>query len=222
MQQASDIPVILGKFLKKGRLLGSGRYADVYKGKLALSRHHIVRVAVKEPLNEAEKLAWTAYEAWVLHELEGVEGVPKLYGVTDATPPAIVMGLCGGVLLQTLWESGEVEICLLALVKLCSTVRRLHARGVTHGDIHKANVMVDVSEQGEVEATLLDFGLAERCTDAARQMDDVEEIVTTALQVLSWSRELSDVRCSLHGAPDLDTVEILLAEALRIHRAASD
>uniref|UniRef100_A0A0P4W306 Protein kinase domain-containing protein n=1 Tax=Scylla olivacea TaxID=85551 RepID=A0A0P4W306_SCYOL len=132
------------------------------------------------------------------------------------------MGLCGGVLLQTLWEGGEVEICLLALLKLCSTVRRLHARGVTHGDIHKGNVMVDVSDEGEVEATLLDFGLAELYTDAARQLNDIKEMVTTAVQVLALSRKLCDVHCSLQGAADLDTVEILLAEALRIHQAASD
>ena len=35
----------------------------------------------------------------MLHELEGVLGVPQLYGVTDATPPALVMALCEGVLL---------------------------------------------------------------------------------------------------------------------------
>ena len=158
----------------------------------------------------------------MLHELQGVEGVPKLYGVTDATPPAIVMGLCGGVVLQALWESGDVELCLLGLVKLCSTVRCLHARGVTHGDIHKSNVLVDVNDEGEVEITLLDFGLAERYTDAARQMDDVKEVVNTALQVLAWSSQLSGVRRSLLGADDLDTVEVLLAEALRIHQAAAD
>lgn len=61
MQQASrDIPVIRSKFLRKTRLLGSGSFANVYKGKLALSRHQIVRVAIKEPVNDAEKLAWTA------------------------------------------------------------------------------------------------------------------------------------------------------------------
>ncbi|MPC40238.1 Serine/threonine-protein kinase nak1 [Portunus trituberculatus] len=216
MQQAGDIPVIKQKFLKKGRLLGSGCFANVYKGKLALSRHQIVRVAVKEPVNDAEKLAW------VLHELQGVEGVPKLYGVTDATPPGLVMGLCRGVVLQALWESGEVELCVVALVKLCSTVRHLHALGVTHGDIHKGNVLVDVSDEGEVEATLLDFGLAERFTDATRQVDDVREVVSTALQVLAWSGQLCGVRRSLHGVEDLDSVEVLLAEALSILQAVSE
>ena len=212
----AELPVIRRKHLKKGKLLGSGNFADVYKGRLALSRDQILRVAVKEPVNDADKLAWTAQEAWVLHELAGVEGVPQLYGVTDATPPALVMGLCEGALLQKLYESGEAGMCLRALLKLCGVVRRLHARGIAHGDIHAGNVMVDVSEEAEVEATLLDFGLAERYTDAARQMDDVNEVVTVALQLIPERRELSDVRDSLQCAADLDTVEDLLSDALRI------
>lgn len=57
---SGDLPVIRQKFLKKGKLLGCGNFASVYKGRLALSRDHIVRVAIKEPVDDAEKLAWTA------------------------------------------------------------------------------------------------------------------------------------------------------------------
>ena len=123
--------------------------------------------------------------------------MPQLYGVTDTTPPALVMGLVQGAVLQKLCECGEVQMCLRALLKVCRVVRRLHACGITHGDIHAGNVMVDVSEEGEVEATLLDFGLAERYTDAAQQKVDVNMVVTSALHVIPERRELSDVRWNL-------------------------
>ena len=112
-------------------------------------------------------------------------------------------------------------MCLRTLLKLCGVVRRLQARGIAHGDIHAGNVMVDVSEKAEVEAALLDFGLAERYTDAARQMDNVNEVVTVALQLIPERRELSDVRDSLQCTADHDTVEDLLSDALRIVDALS-
>lgn len=152
----------------------------------------------------------------MLHELEGERGVPRLYGVTDASPPALVMGLCEGALLQDVCAGGETVMALRALVSLCGVVRRLHARGITHGDVHAGNVMVDVTEAGQVEATLLDFGLAERHTDGARQMDDVNEVVSSALHALPGHRELSAVRWALQGAADLDEVEGLLHKALRV------
>lgn len=101
-------------------------------------------------------------------------------------------------------------ICVRALLKLCDLLRCLYACGVTHGDVHAGNVMVVLSDEDEVDATLLDFGLAERCsyTDAARQMDDVSEVVTAALQVISSRRELSSVRWNLQVALYLGSVYV--------------
>ena len=56
----NDIPVIGRKLLKKGKLLGCGNFAEVYKGRLALGRDNILRVAIKEPVDDPEKLSWTA------------------------------------------------------------------------------------------------------------------------------------------------------------------
>ena len=56
----NDLPVIRRKSLKMGKMLGSGYFADVYRAKLALSRHEIVRVAVKVPVNDPKRLEWTA------------------------------------------------------------------------------------------------------------------------------------------------------------------
>ena len=56
----ADLPVIRRKSLKMGKLLGSGYFGDVYRAKLALSRSDILRVAVKVPVNDQERLEWTA------------------------------------------------------------------------------------------------------------------------------------------------------------------
>ena len=108
-------------------------------------------------------------------------------------------------------------MCLRAVLKVCGVMRRLHARGITHGDTHSGNVMVDVNEEGEVEATLLDFGLAQQDSDTARRMNDVSELATTALEIMPTTSELSDVRWSIMCAVDLDTLEDLLSDAIRIH-----
>lgn len=55
-----DLPVIRQKVLKKGKLLGCGNFASVYKGRLALRHGKVVRVAIKEPVDDPEKLAWTS------------------------------------------------------------------------------------------------------------------------------------------------------------------
>lgn len=47
-------------------------------------------------------------------------------------------------------ERGEVAFSLL------NSIRRLHALGITHGDIKEANIVVSVSEQGEAQVVLLD------------------------------------------------------------------
>lgn len=67
-----------------------------------------------------------------------------------------------------------------------------------------------------MEATLLDFGLAERHTGTTRQMDDINELTSVALQALPGRRELSDVRWALQGVQDLEALEELLHTALRL------
>lgn len=186
----------------------------VYRGRLALSRDEIVRVAVKEPVDDPELIAKTSEEAAVLQELEGETGVPQLYGVTTDSPPCLVMELCPGEPLEDCLRRGKVRACLLALLQVCSVVQRLHARGVTHGDIHERNVLVDVSGEDDVHAFLLDFGLAARDTDHRQQESDVMDVVATALEVIPDTDHFSDLRWSLNRASDLGRVVALLHEVL--------
>ncbi|XP_050705039.1 uncharacterized protein LOC126990489 [Eriocheir sinensis] len=208
-----DFPVIKKQQLKMGTVLGVGKYGTVYRGRLTLPRGGTVPVAVKKPENDPELLAKTSEEAGVLQELEGEAAVPRLYGLTADSPPCMVMELCPGERLEDCLGRGRVCACLLALVEVCGVVRRLHARGIAHGDIHEGNVLVDASGEG-VRAFLLDFGLAARGADPGQQENDVIDIACTALQVIPDTERFSDLRQSLEDAPDLNEVTALLRQVL--------
>ena len=210
----ATMKTIKKKHLKMGKVLGEGQYGVVHRGRLALSRDRIVKVAIKKPLDDPELIAKTSEEAKLLQEVEGEAGVPRLYGETTDSPPSLVMELCPGEPLEDCLRRGEVRSCLLALVQVCGIVRRLHARGVTHGDIHERNVLVDASNEGDVRAFLLDFGLAKRDTDRLQQESDVIDIVATALEVIPDVEHLSDLRWRLNMTSDLDKVTALLHQAL--------
>ncbi|KAG0721057.1 CDPK-related kinase 5 [Chionoecetes opilio] len=199
-----------------GKWRGRGSLEHKKGGRLALSKDEIVRVAVKEPVDEPELIENTCEEAAVLREVEGEAGVPHLYGVTTDSPPCLVMQLCPGDTLEECLGRGEVRACLLALVQVCGVVRRLHARGITHGDIHERNVLTHTSKAGEVRAFLLDFGLAKRGTDPLQQESDVIDVVATALEMIPDADHLTDLRWRLNTTSSLDEVTALLHEALNL------
>ena len=200
--------------LTRGKVLGEGHFGAVYRGQLALSRGNIVEVAVKEPVDDPQLIVQTSEEAEMMQELEGEAGVPRLYGVTTDSPPSLVMELCPGERLQDCLERGEVRQCLVALVQVCDIVRRLHARGITHRDIHDMNVLVDVSDDGDVHTFLLDFGLAKRYTDSEQQESDVYAIVAIAMDVIPNTKHFSSLRMKLDNTSKLSKVTALLHQAL--------
>lgn len=86
----------------------------------------------------------------------------------NAAPEVVDFGVSPfGLILVTKWAPGEgfnewfdrcsstKERAEVAL-SLLNSVRRLHALGITHGDIKGANIAVSLSEDGEVQVVLLD------------------------------------------------------------------
>jgi len=86
----------------------------------------------------------------------------------NAAPEVVDFGVSPfGLILVTKWAPGEgftewFERCSSGkeraevALSLLNSVRRLHALGITHGDIKQANIAVALSDKGEVQVVLLD------------------------------------------------------------------
>lgn len=86
-----------------------------------------------------------------LRELEGLSGVPRALAMPDAD--AIVIEHAPGVQMQKMQSRTVPRESLERLIEL---VQEVHTRGVTHGDLHQQNVLID--EQGGI--CLIDWATA--------------------------------------------------------------
>ena len=87
----------------------------------------------------------------VLRALSGVEGVPRVVGRPH--PDVLVMEQVSGT---SLAKMGEVQLEKETVARLEKLMAQLHARGVTHGDLHADNILVD--DAGNVH--LIDWATA--------------------------------------------------------------
>ena len=74
----------------------------------------------------------------VLRALSGVEGVPRVVGRPH--PDVLVMQQVNG---NSLAKIGAVQLEKETVARLEKLMANLHARGVTHGDLHADNILVD-------------------------------------------------------------------------------
>uniref|UniRef100_A0A0P4WED9 Protein kinase domain-containing protein n=1 Tax=Scylla olivacea TaxID=85551 RepID=A0A0P4WED9_SCYOL len=107
------------------------------------------------------KLLASKHERYLLWELRGQPGIPRLLGITDSFPYALLMEMYPGK--SFCWQRHFTShwTCLLALHRVCEVVAALHSRGITHGDLHGTNIIFAVTK-GEVNLTLLHFDRATR------------------------------------------------------------
>jgi len=91
-----------------------------------------------------------SWEEAALRRLEGIPGVPAL--ISRPSPHAIQISAVKGLPLDKM-RSGELsESCF---EKMVSLIRRIHERGVAHGDLHQRNILVD-----QDRPSVIDFSTA--------------------------------------------------------------
>ncbi|MPC91309.1 hypothetical protein E2C01_086336 [Portunus trituberculatus] len=191
-----EAPRVEWRQVEREALLGRGHYATVHSATLCLPGGERVPVALKQliPKPIVGKCV-PLEEARVLGALAGVKGVPKLYGLTDTPPHALVMSRCPGVTMSVLRKRGEVRMCLVAVGKLCSILSHMHARGVTHGDLHGSNILVSVPDgdgKDSMSVCLVDFGNSKTNAGTELLKKDAHQLLKLLKNILRTMKEESD------------------------------
>ena len=143
-----------------GELLGRGGLGTVWAATRVADG---CRVAVKVvPVAEPEQAHALARELAVLGgvEVEGLVGFHEAVGLdTDPPAAALVLDLLGGGSLERAVRArGHLSVgeSVTVLAPVARAVAGLHARGVVHGDVTPANVLLELSGR----AFLADLGVA--------------------------------------------------------------
>lgn len=166
--------------------------STLYRAWLKLSDNQWVAVDLKIPLEDEEHgQRLLLKEALMMKKLEGVAGVPKLYGMTDSSPQVLVMSICSGTSLLEFHRRGDIRTCLFAIIRLCILLSHIHEKDVVQRGIHEEKIIVDVS--GDVlEVALVDFRAAvATCERAMKEEDDIMLLQMTA-RIFQEMKESSD------------------------------
>lgn len=135
-------------------------WKDIKGGKWSFSC--IWRIRRRELKKDGEtipvmvKLMASKHERYILWELRGQPGIPRLIGITDSFPYALLMEMYPGRSFYCQRHFTSHWTCLMALHRVCEVVAALHSRGITHGDLRDTNIIFNVTK-GEVNLTLLHF-----------------------------------------------------------------
>ena len=127
-----------------------GHLGALHLGELA-GRRVAVKTVTGNPLAACTRRWVLRREHRAYRLLQGVEGVPRCYGLYEGRY-LVIEAIAGTTFRYAVIEDREAFYR-----KLFETIDGIHARGVAHGDLmHKDNILVD--EHGS--PVLVDFGLA--------------------------------------------------------------
>ena len=145
---------LTGGLFRLGETLGTGAQATVYAGTHARSGRSLAfKVAQSAAGNQALLAEHQALRAVRHPNIVGIHGLVRL----DDGRCALVLDRAPGVplaMLRSIGEPSRVEIALGLTRAVCA----LHGRGIVHGDLSPANVLVEIQES-TVRVTLIDPGL---------------------------------------------------------------
>ncbi|MGW8251216.1 MAG: protein kinase domain-containing protein, partial [Anaerolineales bacterium] len=140
-------------------VIGEGVYGTVYRAfQKSVGREVAIKVIRPQYANNPEFIRRFEVEAHIVARLEHPHIVPLYDYWREPDEGYLVMRLLKGGNLETLLESGPVEIGLaVELVdQIAAALATAHRQGVVHGGIKPANILLD--EAGN--AYLSDFGIA--------------------------------------------------------------
>lgn len=194
-----EVPVIKWQRLEVSQGVGGEWCGAVKTAALQLPDGRVVPVALKKlPENASNGTVLSPYlkEAKVLRALSGVPGVPKLYGVTESSPYAMVTSRCRGETLDELRRRGNIRCCLVVLQEVCAILGDVHKRGYYHGDVHAGNILLQYTDNRCCMLVTLDnFGAAGQLDEAKKGKDVDEKLVSILVkEILLYMKKKDDTR----------------------------
>lgn len=153
--------LLLGRY-RLVRRLGSGGFGTVWE---AFDERLQRQVAVKEVASGGggtKRKQRTEREALAAARLSHPKIVSLYESSTDGDTTYLVSELVRGRTLSDLIDDGELSDREIAYVgiDICDALAHAHAAGVIHRDVKPENVIVTGRDDGEIEAKLMDFGVA--------------------------------------------------------------
>jgi serine/threonine protein kinase len=147
-QSSARLPETIGPFKILG-LLGTGGMGVVYRAwQEPLSREVALKV-IKPGILSPEALARSRKEAEALARCQH-NGIAHVYeadliGAGNATQPYLVMELIDGQPLTDYADAQRLDLRgrMYLMIQVCEAVKLAHQKGVIHGDLKPANILVN-------------------------------------------------------------------------------
>jgi tRNA A-37 threonylcarbamoyl transferase component Bud32 len=188
--RAGPTPRVIHNKYRIDQLLGRGGMGAVYRSRdVRLDRQVAVKVVRPELLDDQEARRRFRREAQIVARLQH-PGIVSIFdfGTLDSGGAYLVMELVRGENLRSvLHREGRLEPvrAVRILTAVCAAIEAAHQEGVLHRDLKPENILLP---GGDVEAKVLDFGLAKLVEEpsprAEDERDELHSIVTMAGTIL--------------------------------------
>ena len=174
LSRPRDWPVMPDGKYRIERLLGRGGMGSVYAARdVALDRPVAIKVIRPELVPDPAARERFIHEAQTLARLTHPSIVTVFAcGTLADGGPYLVMELVRGVdLRRELADEGRLEPSRASriLAAVCAAMESAHRDGVLHGDLKPENILLPDGDDDEVEAKVLDFGVAQAIRANATQ-----------------------------------------------------
>ncbi len=181
MASETSVPSISWQQVVPGKEIAESSAFVWYRGSLRTPGTH-QRVPVCYKTDRWSYMQTTddlMHEARVLKKLKGLKGVPRLFGMTQAPPAALVLSLCPGRPLKELQRPVSARTYLAAIRETCVLLGSVHRRGIVHGNINAFNILVVTRRRREdVSVSLVGFHRAELTRARAKRQADTDSLVS--------------------------------------------
>ena len=148
--------------LENMKLIGRGAFGAIYLLTAQDWCGH-TNVIVKVDIGSQSEQE-VAFEARMLHELDGAGGAPALYGFHPEAGLLMMQYVGPDTFKSVLAREGAnapTDRELLQMVKCTAdAISQIHATGLAHCDLHSGNVTFTCTPEGVIEAHIIDLGLS--------------------------------------------------------------